>query len=511
MGRVVAVVGGGISGLGAARALAGGPPTGGRLSESRPGDGPARAAAGGRGGEVEVVVLEADDRFGGKVLSGEFRGCRVDFGPDNFLTRNDSVVELCDQLGIGRDLVAPATSSASVVARGRLRPMPAGLILGLPPDLGVLARSRIVSARGLARAAFDLLPGGEPMSAASLGLDDEPVPGRAYEAGGSPEWSAGSLLRRRLGNEVVDRLVDPLLGGINAGGVDQLSLSVVAPQVARALVGHKSVTRALRSMARSARAPSRKSSKPRPYFLGLEGGLGRIVDELVADLRSRGVKLRSGTAVTALRRAGNRYELDTPGGTVTADGVVLAAPAYVVGRLLVNEAPAAAAELGSIPHSGVALVTLAWPCGSGSGLPPGSGFLVPRCERRVVTGCTFLSAKWPLTAAPGEVVIRASTGRYGDDRAASMSDEELVDTVLGELRVLLGLSGPPLASCVQRWPRAFPQYLPGHLRKIGRAVAALHDLPALELAGPALGGIGIPACLTSGERAGMEVLGHLGA
>jgi len=494
MSCVVAVVGGGISGLGAARVLAGAP-------------------------GAEVIVLESEGRFGGKILSGEFRGCQIDLGPDNFLTRNPSAAELCRELGIGERLAAPATSSASVVARGRLRPMPAGLILGLPPDLVALARSRIVSVRGLARAALDLVPLGKPISASSLGLAAEPgwrgrngrnPAGMNGLAG--PEWSAGSILKRRLGRELVESLVDPLLGGINAGGVDQLSLNVVAPQVAQALAGQRSVTRALRALARNRPAPSSdRDAPPRPFFLGMRGGLGLMVETLVEDLQARGVTLHAGTAVTALRRAGDRYELETPGGTLVADGVVLAAPGHVAARLLVADAPTAAAELGSVPHSTVALVTFAWEAGAVRGRLHGSGFLVPRSEGRLVTGCTFLSAKWPETAAPGEVVIRASTGRYGDDRAASMSDEELAGSVLAELRQLLEIPTSPLASLVQRWPRAFPQYLPGHLNKIERARAALRQLPALGLAGPSLGGIGIPACLTSGERAAVEVLGRLSA
>ncbi len=509
MSRVVAVVGGGISGLAAARVLAGA-----RLASPE-----LRTGSGREDGrpDIEIVLLESDDRLGGKILSGEFRGRSVDFGPDNFLTRNQSVTELCDQLGIGDDLVAPATSSASVVARGRLHPLPAGLILGLPPDLVALARSRIVSGRGLARAALDLLALGAPISASSLGLSPEQAANGHTGGGaagardpGGPEWSAASILESRLGRELVERLVDPLLGGINAGGLDQLSLVVVAPQVARALAGHRSVTRALRLLARSTPKPSASvSTESRPFFLGMRGGLGRMVDALVADLRDRGVQLKTGTAVTALRHARDRYELETADGTIVADGVVLAAPGYVAARLLVDDAPAAAAELGSIPHSSVSLVTLAWPSDAISGLPQGSGFLVPRCEGRIVTGCSFLSSKWPDSASAGEVVVRASTGRYGDERPSSMSDEELVDAVLVELRELIGASVPPLASLVRRWPRAFPQYLPGHLRKIERARAALSELPALELAGPSLGGIGIPACLTTGERAAAEVRDRL--
>jgi oxygen-dependent protoporphyrinogen oxidase len=496
MTRVVAVVGGGISGLGAARVLAGAAPVSASLHER------------GKAADLEVIVLESDARFGGKVLSGEFRGQPVDLGPDNFLTRNQSAAELCDVLEIGDDLVAPATSSACVVARGRVHPMPAGLILGLPPDLLALARSRIVSGRGLARAALDLLPVGSPMSASSLGISDLQASGRPGAV--EPEWSAASILERRLGREVVERLVDPLLGGINAGGLDHLSLNVVAPQVARALVGHRSVTRALRLMAHNAPArPTTNSPRSRPFFIGMRGGLGRIIDALVADLGRRGVKLNTASAVSSLERVGDRYALDTATGTVLADGVVLAAPGHVSARLLVDGAPAVAAELGSIPHSSVALVTLAWPSSATRHLPPGSGFLVPRCEGLLTTGCTFLSSKWPPMAAQGEVVIRVSTGRYGDERQSAMADAELVEAVLGEIAALLGLREAPLDAHVQRWPRAFPQYLPGHLGKIERAQAALSKLPGLALAGPSLGGIGIPACLTSGERAAAEVLDRL--
>ena len=234
-----------------------------------------------------------------------------------------------------------------------------------------------------------------------------------------------------------------------------------------------------------------------------------MVTRLVADLEERNVSLRTGAEVTSLRRTTDRCELETTDGTVVADAVVLAAPGYSSARLLVDSVPAAAAELGAIPYAPVVLVTLAWASGSIARLPAGSGFLVPACERRLLTGCTVLSAKWPHAAAPGEVVLRASTGRYGDERSSSMSDTELVERVVDELGKLVGAPSEPLASSIQRWPRAFPQYLPGHLRRIERARAALSGVPRIELAGAPLGGIGIPACVASGERAATSVLGRL--
>ena len=317
--RVVAVVGGGISGLAAARVLAGGQPVSGRRDPDvgERGGGP----PGGQDLEdVEVVVLEASERFGGKIVSGEFQGRQVDFGPDNFLTRDPSAADLCRRLGLGDDLVPPATSSASVLARGRLRPLPAGLVLGIPTDLQALARSGIVSPTGVARAALDLVATGEPIRASSLGL--RPADGRgggdaarrAGEGAGGlagtadpcePEWTAASILERRLGHEVVRRLVDPLLGGINAGSTEQLSLAVVAPQVAQHLVGQRSVMRALRAMLAGPAETDGSGGGGgggKPLFLGLMGGLGRMVTGLVADLEDRNVTLRTGAEVTSLRR-----------------------------------------------------------------------------------------------------------------------------------------------------------------------------------------------------------------
>lgn len=503
MARVV-VVGGGISGLGAARALA--------------------LAHLGGAGPLEVVVLEASASTGGKIRSGEFAGRAVEFGPDNFLTRDPSAARLARELGLGDDLGPPATSSAGIVVHGRLHAMPSGLVLGIPTDLAALARSGILSPAGLARAGLDLTLPGRPMDARRLGLEPaRPLVGGAeptWTAGGGGEWTAAAILERRLGREVVDRLVDPLLGGINAGGVDHLSLAVVAPQVARALVGRRSVIEALRPLAPPKVAPAPASGDgetPDPLFLGLGGGLQRLVAALEADVVARGVEVRLATSARAITRCDGGYLVATGTGAgggrdeamLRADAVVLATPAFASAPLLHDVSPAASAELGSIPHASVALVTFAWRRDAVARLPAGSGFLVPRKEGRLLTGCTVLSTKWPAMAVEGEVLVRASTGRYGDDRPGRLDDAELVARAGADLAELLGVRGEPLATHVERYDRAFPQYLPGHLGRIERARAALAKLPPIELAGAALGGIGIPACLTSGERAAAALLERL--
>ena len=494
MPQRVAVIGGGISGLAAARAL--------------------RAAG------LEVVVLEATDRLGGKIRSGSFEGRPIELGPDNFLTRDPSAARLCRELGLGDDLVAPRTSSASVVVHGRLHRLPPGLVLGIPTDLGALARSGILSPAGLVRAGLDLTLPGRPITARQLGLDSPQADGpRSWTAGEHGEWTAAALLERRLGHEVVERLVDPLLGGINAGSTEHLSLAVVAPQVAAALVGRRSVIEALRPLVppppSGAATPAPDGAPARdPLFLGLRGGLERMIEHLAADLERSGVELRRSSparsiAVGAAVGGTAGLKVATDDGPLEVDAVVLAAPGYAAAPLLHDLAPPAAAELASIPYASVALVTMSWPDGALDRLPEGSGFLVPRREGGLVTGCTVLSQKWAAMALDGRVLVRASTGRYGDERPGALDDDALIDAVLTELRPLVGVRRMPDETSVQRYDRALPQYLPGHLGRVARARRALGGLPPIELAGATLGGVGIPACLSSGERAAAAVLERL--
>lgn len=431
----VAVVGGGIAGLTAAWDLA-------------------------RAGWA-VTVLEADDRLGGKVRTEPFAGVDLDLGPDAFLARRPEAIDLCAELGLDDQLVAPATTAASVWSRGRLRRLPEGLVLGVPADAIALARSRVLSPLGTARAAIEPLLPGRPLSA------DEDV-------------AVGALARRRLGTEAASRLVDPLLGGINAGDTDRLSVDAVAPQLAAAARRSRSLVRGVRATGGSAGAG--------PVFLTLPGGLGRLVDVLAAGLANLGVDVRTGAPVHDL----------TP---LDADGVVLAVPAHAAAPLLRPLVPEAAAGLADIEHASVALVALAYPS---EALPPlpGSGFLVPRTEGRLMTACSWSSSKWPHLAAPGQTILRLSAGRAGDGRAPAMDDDDLVARLGTELRAAMGVTAAPTAVRVARWPNGFPQYAPGHLDRMA-AVRTLLDerLPGVALAGAALGGVGLPACIASGRAA----------
>lgn len=430
----VAVVGAGIAGLTAAYDLA-------------------------RAG-VEVVVHEADDRIGGKLRSVPFAGTVLDAAPDAFLARRPEAVELCAELGLADELVSPAATSSYVWSRGELRPVPHGHVLGVPTDARAVASSGILSRAGALRAALEPWWPGRPLAA---------------------DTTVGELIRRRYGREVAARLVDPLIGGINAGHTDRMSVDAVAPQIAAAARRDRSLTRALRSLPPPA---------PGPVFHSLPGGMARLADALAAAVTAAGGEIRTGSAVASLD-------------ALDADAVVLAAPGFVAGPLLRPLAPEAAAGLEAVEYSSVTLVTFAYADGATSLPLDASGFLVPRPEGMLMTAASWASSKWAHLAAPGRFLLRVSAGRVGDDRHLALSDEEVVATLREELARTMGVDGEPLEVAVFRWDRAFPQYAPGHLDRMAEVRRRLPDHVAL--AGAVLGGVGIPACIGTGRRAAERI------
>lgn len=454
----MAVVGGGIAGLAAAHRLVG------------------------RG--AEVVLVEQAGAVGGKLRTGELAGGPVESGADAFLARDaaggpSAAVELARAVGLGDALVHPATNRAAIVVEGRLRPLPGGTLFGVPSDLSTLD--------GVATpdAARDR-DGGSPL----------------LEAG--EDLAVGALVRRRLGDEVADRLVDPMLGGVYAGRADDLSLATTIPSLAAACRSATTLTGAVSA------ALARRPASSGPVFATVDGGMSRLVDALVAALRSGGAELRLGLPARELRRTGAGWRL-VVGATrdaepVEVDAVVVAVPARPTARLLSTVDASATAAVGRLDYASVGLVTLAFPALE---LPALSGFLVPATEGYAVKAVTFFTRKWSHLRHPdGAVLVRASLGRYGEEEVLQRDDADLVALVRRELARLLGIGPAPIAGAVQRWGGALPQYAPGHLDRVAAARAALP--PTLALAGAACDGVGIPACVRSGQVAADAVLAGLG-
>ena len=448
--RTVAVVGGGVAGL-------------------------AAALEAGRAG-AQVVVLEASTRLGGKVRVSDVGGLPVDEGADAMLARVPYGVQLAQDAGLGGELVSPAAGQAALWTRGRLRPLPGGTLMGVPGDLAALARSEVLSPAGLLRVPLDLaLPGDRQ----------------------ADDVSVGELVARRLGREVVDRLVDPLLGGVYAGRADRLSLHATLPQLTGPVAGHRSLLLATRH------AQATATPYTGPVFRGLPGGLGRLPDALA---RASGAQVRLGTTVRRLARtpAGWCLELGSAAHPerLDVDAVVLAVPAAPAARLLRDLAPAAAAELAGVEYASVGIVTLVL---EGPAPGAGSGYLVPAVEGRTTKAVTFTSRKW-AHYPKGRAVVRASVGRAGDSAALQRGDDELVSVVRAELEAAVGPVGRLVDSRVVRWGGGLPQYAVGHLDLVRRVHAAVARHPGLAVAGAAYGGVGVPAVARSGREAAERVL-----
>ncbi len=452
----VVIVGGGISGLATAHYI-----------HSHLGD------------KVQLTLVEGGSQLGGKVANQEFSGHLVDTGPDAVLVRAPAMAALLQDLGLGEQIVAPAALGAHVWSRGKLRRLPSGTLFGIPDRLLPLLRSGLMSPAGLARAALDLV-----------------LPRRHTSA---PDPSIADLVSPRLGSQVFDRLVEPLLGGVHAGRAAELSARSTVPDIVALARKNRSLYLGLRKMRRH--APPATGA---PVLVTLTGGLGRLVEALVA--RLAGDDLRLGSAARVIARVGTGYRVDLAGGqSISADAVVLATPAFVTARLLADLMPDAATVLAEIPYVDVATIWLAYPR-SAVGRPlDGTGFLVPPQEGKFLVGCTWSSAKWPHLADDNLVLIRCMVGRRGDRRWLDMDDETMVNRVHDELVEAMGLTAGPNHQSIQRWPQAMPQYLMGHQDRLDALDAAIHHLPGLHLTGAAYRGVGLASCVADAKRTAQDV------
>jgi oxygen-dependent protoporphyrinogen oxidase len=461
----VVIAGGGIAGLAAAYRLA---------SAHRVADGTSFAGP-------RITLLEADERLGGKIRTQHFAGRPLDVGAEVLLARVPAALELCHELGLEHDLVAPA-SDQPYVWTDRLHPLPPRLMAGVPDGSQTLIGSGILSRAGLARAGLDLI-----------------VPARRP----THDISIGSLVRRRLGDQVLERLIDPLLGGIHAGNCDELSAHAVAPQLVAAL-------RARRSLVRGMRALSGGSllTPAGPTFLTLSDGLEELVRALCE--RLTGVECRTRSALASLEPLpGGGARLTLAGGeTLSADHVILAVPAFAAAAILAEACPAAAAQLEGIPYASVATIALSYPVEAFDRRLAGSGFLVERGRGHTITACTWSSAKWAHLAGD-TVLLKCSAGHAGSRSALDLNDEQLVRSVRADLAQAMNLRAAPLEERVFRFERALPQYTVGHLERIARIESALRRLPRVSLCGAAYRGVGVASCIRDGQAAADGVVAAL--
>jgi protoporphyrinogen/coproporphyrinogen III oxidase len=460
----VAVVGGGLSGLAAAHRL--------------------RTVL---GGSATVTVLEQGDRLGGKVHTVDLAGQRYDVGAEAYLNRRPEVADLIGELGLAGEVAHPGGTPSTIAAGGRHARIPARTMMGVPASVDAVGE--VLSADGLARVAAEA-------SRPPLTLDGADV-------------AVGALVRERLGDEVADRLVDPLLGGVYAGRADALGLRATMPPLADALDAGAG---SLLAAASAVLAKPAQGAPREPVFGTLRGGLSGLVAALAAD-----VDVRLSTTVRGLRRSGAGWRLELGSAArpqaLDADAVVLAVPAPAARKLLAEEVPAAAAAYGRIEVASMAVVALALP--AEAVLPPASGVLIAAGERRgdgnpfTAKAFTFSSRKWPHLAGSGLAMVRGSVGRSSEVGVLRRDDEDLVAAVRADLADLTGITAGPVDAVVTRWGGGLPQYGVGHTDTVSAIERAVAEVPGLAVAGAALHGVGLPACVATGRAAADRVAAHL--
>jgi oxygen-dependent protoporphyrinogen oxidase len=461
----IAVIGGGIAGLAAAH----------RLTE----------IAREKNSALEILLFEARERVGGAIATEHVDGFVVEAGPDSLISAKPWALALCERLGLRERLIStnPSRQSVLVVRNGRAVPLPEGFLLMAPTRFFPFATTPLFSLGGKLRMAAEYFT---PRGAAE---EDE---------------SLASFVKRRFGREALERVVQPLIGGIYAADPEKLSLAATMPRFLEMERARGSVIKGMLREKRQSPAQRTESGARWSLFLSLAGGMQELVDAIAARLPEG--CMRTHTRVEEIsREAGKAWTIVANGGAVDVDGVVVAAPAYAAAGLVRRVAPEIARELDAIPYTSTATVSLAYRQADIPREPGGFGMIVPAIEKRKILACTFSSVKYAGRAPAGSVLVRAFIGGALQPELFEQDNASMETNARIELRELLGIAAAPVFTRVHRHPRAMPQYPVGHLASLRRIEQELKKLPSLRLAGNAYYGVGIADCVHSGEKAAEDV------
>ncbi|WP_409068286.1 protoporphyrinogen oxidase [Bacillus velezensis] len=434
---------------------------------------------------LEVTLIEAGPRAGGKIQTAHKDGYIIERGPDSFLERKKSAPQLVKDLGLEHLLVNNATGQSYVLVNETLHPMPKGAVMGIPTKIAPFISTGLFSVPGKARAALDfVLPASKPKEDQSL----------------------GEFFRRRVGDEVVENLIEPLLSGIYAGDIDKLSLMSTFPQFYQTEQKHRSL---ILGMKKSRPQPSGQqlTAKKQGQFLTLTTGLQTLVEELEKQLTL--TKVMKGTKVTHIGREEKGYSVTLDNGKVLyAEGCIVTAPHKAAAKML-SDLPAVSC-LKDMHSTSVANVALGFPEGAVKMEHEGTGFVISRNSDFSITACTWTNKKWPHAAPEGKTLLRAYVGKAGDESIVDLSDNEIIKIVMEDLKKVMKMNGEPEMTCVTRWNESMPQYHVGHKERIKELRDALKaSYPGVYATGASFEGVGIPDCIDQGKAAVYDSLAYL--
>jgi protoporphyrinogen/coproporphyrinogen III oxidase len=432
---------------------------------------------------IECKLVEATHRLGGKIQTVVKDGFVIERGPDSFLARKLSASRLVNEVGLSDQLVHNATGKSYILVKGKLYPMPGGSVMGIPTQIGPFVTTGLFSPIGKLRAAADFI-----------------LPPTKAEG----DISLGQFFRRRLGDEVVENLVEPLLSGIYAGDIDQLSLMATFPQFFHVEQKHGSL---ILGMKQSTPKPKQRHTSPKGIFQTLKTGLQSLVEEIENRLEPGSVL--KGLRVEKIEKKEFDYELTLSNSEIMrADAIVVATPHQAVPAMFSQYE--FFAPFNHMPATSVATVALAFPEAAIQHDIDGTGFVVSRNSDYTITACTWTHKKWPHTAPKGKVLLRCYVGRAGDEAIVEQADDEIVKVVMDDLNKIMNITASPEFSIVTRWKQAMPQYVVGHKERLEKIKEKMTEqLPGVFLAGSSYEGLGIPDCIDQGEEAVKKVLHYL--
>jgi oxygen-dependent protoporphyrinogen oxidase len=456
----IAIVGGGISGLAAAFALE---------ERRRAGD------------SLEYAIYESGPRFGGVLATDQVDGCQVEAGPDSFLTEKPWVADLCRRLGIEDQLIGSNDGGRKtyILVKGKLTPMPDGLMFMVPTRLAPTLLSTLFSPATKFRMMRE--------------WRFSPRPSRNDE-------SVAALVERHYGAEMVERLADPLLSGVYGGEAAQLSVRAVLPRFVEMESKYGSLGRGMLAVRKNVKT----GQSALPIFSSLKGGMQQLAEALVARLPVDVLRVMS--PVQAVQKQDRGWVVSAGYASDQFDAVIVATSATAAAPLFEITSAVLASELKAIPYSSSMTVALGFDKEVRAALPAGFGFLVPHSEGKRMLATTFVHNKFPDRAPEDRALIRCFLGGTRDEAVLQLPDDEILGIVREELRQILGLNAEPLFTRIYRWRGAMAQYIVGHLERVQRIESLLKQLPGLALAGNAYRGIGVPDCVRSGEKAAQQVL-----
>ncbi|NMD72056.1 protoporphyrinogen oxidase [Bacillus sp. DNRA2] len=434
----------------------------------------------------EVKLIEASHRLGGKMQTVVQNGYVIERGPDSFLERKQSALRLANEVGLSDKLVNNSAGQSFIFANQRLYPMPGGSIMGIPTEVAPFITTQLFSVTGKMRAAADLI-----------------IPRSRQKE----DQSLGHFFRRRLGDEVLENLIEPLLSGIYAGDIDQLSLQSTFPQFYQVEQKYRSLILGMRKSTPTKPKSSTDTEAKKGQFITVATGLQSFVEAIEAKLLPQSVI--KGYRVESVRKVGEEYEVELNSRErIIADSVVVAVPHYVAASIFSQYKYFSVFK--EVPATSVATVALAFSKSAIKKDIDGTGFVVSRNSDSSITACTWTHKKWPHSTPEGKVLLRCYVGRPGHETIVDLSDDQIINIVLDDLNKTMAITEKPELSVVTRWKDSMPQYTVGHQKRLEYVTNQVaKDMPGVYLAGSSYRGIGVPDCIDQAEATVEKVLNFL--